>query len=162
MKLSEKWLRSRINPVCSIAELAEKMTMAGIEIEGLQAVAPPFTGVIVAEVLHTEQHPNADRLRICQVLIAPNAEPVKIVCGAANVRAGLKVALATIGAKLPGNFDIKKSKIRGEESNGMLCSAKELGLTEDLMGLWNCLKMHLWVQILDNIGSLTIPYLKLI
>ena len=109
--------------------------MGGLEIEGAEPIAPAFTGVVVAQVLTCEQHPNADKLHVCTVDIGKE-EPVQIVCGAPNVRAGVKVPCATIGAVLPGDFKIKKAKLRGVESNGMLCSSRELGISEDHSGLW--------------------------
>lgn len=134
MKFSEQWLRTWINPPLDSEALGECLTMAGLEIESREPVAPPFSGVVVAEVLSVRQHENADRLRVCEVNIG-TAEPLQIVCGAPNVRAGLRVPCATIGAVLPGDFKIKATKMRGEASNGMLCSAKELGLPDGIDGL---------------------------
>jgi phenylalanyl-tRNA synthetase beta chain len=108
--------------------------MAGLEVDAVQAVAAEFSGVVVGEVLSTSQHPNADKLKVCQVHVG-QAEPLQIVCGASNVRAGLKIPAALIGAELPGDFKIKESKLRGELSFGMLCSAKELGLASSSEGL---------------------------
>ncbi|MEY4768005.1 MAG: hypothetical protein RL637_644 [Pseudomonadota bacterium] len=134
MKLSEAWLRTLVNPKLSTTELVEQLTMAGLEVESVTAVAGEFSGVVVAEVLTVIPHPNADRLRVCEVKVANN-EILQIVCGATNVRAGLKVPAALIGAVLPQDFKIKKSKLRGVESQGMLCSATELGLAEVADGL---------------------------
>lgn len=134
MKFSEQWLRTWINPPLDSEALGECLTMAGLEIESREPVAPPFSGVVVAEVLSVRAHENADRLRVCSVHIG-TAEPLQIVCGAPNVRAGLRVPCATIGAVLPGDFKIKATKMRGEASNGMLCSAKELGLPDGMDGL---------------------------
>ena len=135
MKFSENWLRTLINPALSSAELAHALTMAGLEVEALEPVAPAFNNVVVAEVLEVVKHPNADRLNVCQVNIG-EAQPLTIVCGAANVAVGAKVPCARIGAVLPGNFVIKQAKVRNVESFGMLCSAKELGLATESQGLW--------------------------
>ncbi len=135
MKFSENWLRTWINPALSSAELAHQLTMAGLEVEALEPVAPAFNDVVVAEVLEVVKHPNADRLNICQVNVG-EAQPLAIVCGAANVSTGVKVPCARIGAVLPGNFVIRQAKVRNVESFGMLCSAKELGLAAESAGLW--------------------------
>src|SRR5690606_35049262 len=131
----ESWLRSMVDPAISTEDLAHQLTMAGLEVEETEPVAPPFTGVVVAEVVAVEPHPNADKLRVCQVRAAEHEAPLQIVCGAPNVAQGMKVPLATIGARLPGDFKIGKGKLRGVESFGMLCSAKELGLSQDHAGL---------------------------
>ena len=128
MKLPVSWLRSWVDVPWSDRELAERLTMLGFEVESLGSVAPPFSGVLVAEILSAEPHPQADKLRVCKVT-AGGAE-LQIVCGAANARAGLRTALATVGAQLPGVLPIKAAKLRGVESQGMLCSAHELGLGE--------------------------------
>ncbi|MBI5438939.1 MAG: phenylalanine--tRNA ligase subunit beta [Nitrosomonadales bacterium] len=135
MKFSENWLRTWVNPNLSSDELAHTLTMAGLEVEALDAVAPAFNNVVVAEVLEVVKHPNADRLNVCQVNVG-EAQPLTIVCGAANVAVGAKVPCARIGAVLPGDFAIKQAKVRNVESSGMLCSAKELGLAEESQGLW--------------------------
>lgn len=134
MKFSEQWLREWVNPSVSTGELCHQLTMAGLEVDAVEPVAAAFSGVVVAEVLSVEPHPDADKLRVTQVNVG-EAEPVQIVCGAANVRAGLRVACAVVGAQLPGDFKIKKAKLRGVPSNGMLCSASELGLAESSSGL---------------------------
>jgi len=134
MQISEAWLRSYVNPGISTEELVEQLTMAGLEVDSVEPAAAKFSGVVVGEVLSMQQHPDADRLRVCQVAVG-EAEPLQIVCGASNVRVGLKIPAALIGAVLPGDFKIKKSKLRGEESFGMLCSEKELGLAADANGL---------------------------
>ena len=134
MKFSESWLRSLVNPQLSSEELSHLLTMAGLEVEELKPVAPAFTSVVVAHVLEVVKHPDADRLNVCQVDIG-NGTPQQIVCGAPNVAAGLKVPCALPGAELPGDFKIKIAKVRGVESSGMLCSAKELGIAEDASGL---------------------------
>ena len=135
MKFSENWLRTWVNPALSSDELAHVLTMAGLEVEGLDTVAPEFNNVVVAEVLEVVKHPNADRLNLCQVNVG-EAAPITIVCGAANVAVGVKVPCARIGAVLPGNFVIKQAKVRSIESFGMLCSEKELGLATESQGLW--------------------------
>ncbi|PPD35478.1 MAG: phenylalanine--tRNA ligase subunit beta [Methylomonas sp.] len=134
MQVSEAWLRELINPPVSTEQLVAQLTMAGLEVDALQPVAAVFSGVVVGEVLSTEQHPNADKLKVCQVNVG-QAEPLQIVCGASNVRPGLKIPAALIGATLPGDFKIKESKLRGELSFGMLCSEKELGLAANSNGL---------------------------
>ena len=134
MKFSEQWLRSLVNPALDSEQLAHLLTMAGLEVEEQSPAAPPFSKVVVAEVLSLQKHENADRLNVCQVNIG-QAEPIQIVCGAANVAAGLKVPCALVGAELPGDFKIRQAKVRGVESFGMLCSAKELGLAEEADGL---------------------------
>lgn len=135
MKFSENWLRSWVNPALSSDELAHALTMAGLEVEALEGVAPAFNNVVVAEVLEVVKHPNADRLNVCQVNVG-EAQPLTIVCGAANVAVGVKVPCARIGALLPGDFAIKQAKVRNVESFGMLCSEKELGLATESNGLW--------------------------
>ncbi len=134
MRISEAWLREYVNPAISTQQLVGQLTMAGLEVDSVQAVAADFSGVVVGEVLSLAQHPDADRLRVCQVAVG-GPEPLQIVCGASNVRAGLKVAAALIGAVLPGDFKIKKSKLRGVESYGMLCSEQELGMAAESQGL---------------------------
>jgi len=134
MKFSEKWLREWVDPPVSTAELAHQLTMAGLEVDAIEPVAGAFSKVVVGQVLKVEPHPDADRLRVCEVNVGGEA-PLQIVCGAANVREGLKAPVALVGAKLPGGFKIKKSKLRGVASHGMLCSASELGLAEQSEGL---------------------------
>lgn len=134
MKFSESWLRAFVDAGLPTAELSHLLTMAGLEVEELDPVAPAFTSVVVAEVLSVTKHPDADRLNVCQVNIGADA-PQQIVCGAPNVAAGLKVPCALPGAVLPGDFTIKIAKVRGIESSGMLCSAKELGIAEESSGL---------------------------
>ncbi len=135
MKFSENWLRTWVNPDLSSEALGHALTMAGLEVEALEAVAPAFNNVVVAEVLEVVKHPNADRLNVCQVNVG-EASPLTIVCGAANVAVGVKVPCARIGAVLPGDFVIKQAKVRSIESFGMLCSDKELGLSTESDGLW--------------------------
>ena len=134
MQISVAWLRSYINPAISTDELVEQLTMAGLEVGAVEPAAAKFSGVVVGVVVAMQQHPDADRLRVCQVDVGA-AEPLQIVCGASNVRVGLKIPAALCGAVLPGDFKIKKSKLRGVESYGMLCSEKELGLAADAHGL---------------------------
>ncbi len=134
MQISEAWLRSYVNPDVSTEKLVEQLTMAGLEVGSVEPASAHFSGVVVGEVLAMQQHPDADRLRVCQVNVG-GAEPLQIVCGASNVRVGLKIPAALCGAVLPGDFKIKKSKLRGQESFGMLCSEKELGLAADAHGL---------------------------
>ena len=134
MKFSESWLRTLVDTHLSSDELSHLLTMAGLEVEGLEPVAPQFNDVVVAQVLEVVKHPDADRLNVCKVDIG-RGEPTTIVCGAPNVAAGLRVPCALPGAKLPGDFTIKIAKVRGIESSGMLCSAKELGIDEDASGL---------------------------
>lgn len=135
MLFSESWLRAYCNPQMNTEALAEALTMAGLEVEEVTTIAPPFEGVVVAQVVTCRDHENSDHLHVCEV-DAGTGELLQIVCGAPNVAAGVKVPCAMIGAVLPGNFQIKKSKLRGEVSMGMLCSARELGITEDHSGLW--------------------------
>ena len=135
MLFSESWLRSYIDPAMDTDALCEAMTMAGLEVEEVAPVAPAFSGIVVARVLTCVDHENSDHLHVCTVDVG-DAELVQIVCGAPNVRAGVLVPCAKIGAVLPGDFKIKKAKMRGVESFGMLCSARELGITEDHSGLW--------------------------
>lgn len=134
MKFSEKWLREWVNPDISTADLAAQLIMAGLEVDALEPVAPFFSHVVVGEVLSVEAHPGADRLRVCRVNVG-GKEPLSIVCGAANVAAGMKVPAALAGAKLPGGISIEETTLRGVPSQGMLCSAKELGLAEQAEGL---------------------------
>lgn len=132
MKFSENWLRTFVNPPLSTREFADALTMGGIEVETVEPAAPPFEGIVVGEVLAAVPHPDADRLTVCQV--NAGGAPLTIVCGAPNVRAGIKVPTAVAGARLPG-IDIKAAKVRGVQSQGVLCSTKELGLGEQADGL---------------------------
>ena len=136
MQFSEHWLRSFVNPPLSSGELAHLLTMAGLEVEEMRPAAPAFAGVVVAQVLSVEKHPDADKLKLCRVDAGQASldGPLQIVCGAPNVEAGIKVPCALVGAELPG-MSIKRAKVRGIESFGMLCSARELGLSEDHGGL---------------------------
>ncbi|MDR2452536.1 MAG: phenylalanine--tRNA ligase subunit beta [Candidatus Accumulibacter sp.] len=134
MKFSESWLRSFVDPAPKGDEFTHLLTMAGLEVEEEEAVAPAFDGVVAAEVLEVEKHPDADRLNVCRVDVGDGV-PRRIVCGAPNAAAGLKAPCALPGARLPNDFRIGVAKVRGVESSGMLCSAKELGISEDASGL---------------------------
>ena len=139
MQFPESWLREFCNPALTTQQLADTLTMAGLEVEELEPVAPPFTGIVVGEIKEAVQHPDADRLRVCQVDVGGPAL-LNIVCGASNARVGIKVPCATVGAELPPGedgkpFKIKIGKLRGVESHGMLCSAKELKIADDHGGL---------------------------
>ncbi|BAN69199.1 phenylalanine--tRNA ligase subunit beta [endosymbiont of unidentified scaly snail isolate Monju] len=134
MRFSEAWLREWVNPDISTAELADQLSMAGLEVDSVEPAAPAFSGVVVGHVLSCEKHPDADKLSVCRVDVDGD-EPLQIVCGARNVAAGQKVPVATVGARLPGDFKIKKSKLRGVLSQGMICSAAELGLAESSDGV---------------------------
>ena len=132
MKFSEQWLREWVNPALSTEELVHQITMAGLEVDGVEPAAASLSQVVVGEILETETHPNADKLKVCRV--SSGAETHQVVCGAPNARAGLKVPFALVGAKLD-DFKIKKAKLRGVESFGMLCSERELGLSDQHEGL---------------------------
>ncbi len=134
MKFSEAWLREWVNPEITTGELSDQLSMAGLEVDSINAVAPQFEGVLVGEVLSIDAHPDAQKLRVCTVNVAGD-ENLTIVCGAANVAVGMRVPVACVGAKLPGNFKIKKAKLRGVPSFGMICSASELGLAESSDGI---------------------------
>ena len=112
MKFSEQWLREWVNPALSSDELIAQITLAGLEVDDVESAAGEFSGVIVGEIMSAQQHPNADKLRVCQV--SDGATEIQVVCGAPNARVGIKVAFATVGAVLPGNFKIKKAKLRQE------------------------------------------------
>ena len=134
MKVSLSWLREWVDFTSDVDALAHALTMAGFEVEGRGPAAPAFEGVVVGEILAAERHPDAEKLRVCRVQ-GPAGEPLTIVCGAPNARAGLKAPLALVGANLPGGVAIKRAKLRGVESAGMLCSARELGLGDGQDGL---------------------------
>jgi phenylalanyl-tRNA synthetase beta chain len=133
MQFSESWLRSLCNPSLSSEEICHVLTMAGLEVEERRPAGADFSNVVVAQVLSVEKHPDADKLKLCSVDVG-EASPLQIVCGAPNVAAGMKVPCARVGARLPG-IEIRKAKVRGIESSGMLCSARELGLSDDHGGL---------------------------
>ncbi|MES9831055.1 MAG: phenylalanine--tRNA ligase subunit beta [Candidatus Thiodiazotropha sp. DIVDIV] len=134
MKFSEAWLREWVNPQVTTQELADQLSMAGLEVDSVDPVASEFTGVVVGEVHARDPHPDADKLSVCQVNVGEE-EMLQIVCGAKNVAAGMRVPVATVGARLPGDFKIKKAKLRGVTSLGMICSASELGLAEQSDGI---------------------------
>jgi len=134
MKFSEHWLRTMCDPAIDSAALCDKLTMGGLEVEEARPAAPPFTGVVVGRIASIAPHPDAERLRVCTVDVGGNA-PLQIVCGAPNAAAGMLAPCALEGAVLPGGMTIKRAKMRGVESQGMLCSAQELGIDEDASGL---------------------------
>src|SRR5512142_3095031 len=139
MQFPESWLREFCNPPLTTQQIADTLTMGGLEVEELRPVAPPFAGIVVGEIKEALQHPQADRLRVCQV-DAGQGRLLNIVCGAPNARVGIKVPCALVGAELPPGedgkpFAIKLGKLRGVESQGMLCSARELQLSDDHGGL---------------------------
>jgi phenylalanyl-tRNA synthetase beta chain len=129
MKFSEAWLREWVDPAVETQQLADQLSMAGLEVDSVTPVAAAFSGVVVGEVVEKTPHPDADKLSVCRVKV-DEAEPLQIVCGARNVAAGMRVPVAQVGAVLPGDFKIKKAKLRGVQSFGMICSASELGLAE--------------------------------
>jgi len=130
----ERWLREWINPSVDTETLGEQLTFMGLEVDEIVSASPGFKGVIIARIDSIEQHPDADRLRVCQVDFG-NSELVQVVCGAPNARAGLVTALAQVGGVLPSGLKLKKAKLRGQLSMGMLCSSSELGLSEDSDGI---------------------------
>ena len=133
MKFSEQWLREWVEPALATQALADQLSLAGLEVDEVSAVAGEFNGVVVAEIISAEQHPDADKLKLCQV--SDGKDTYQVVCGAANARTGLKTAFARVGATLPGDFRIKRAKLRGVESMGMLCAEDELGLSDDHGGI---------------------------
>lgn len=134
MKFSESWLREWVNPSVSREALSHQITMAGLEVDDVEAVAADFSGVVIGEVVECGQHPDADKLRVTKINVG-GSELIDIVCGAPNCRQGLKVAVAMVGAVLPGDFKIKKAKLRGMPSEGMLCSYSELGINVESDGI---------------------------
>ena len=134
MRFSENWLRQYVNPELTTEALVHQLTMAGLEVDSVAPAAGAFTQVVIGEILTAEPHPEADRLRVCTVGAGAHGV-LQIVCGAPNARPGIRVPLALVGAELPGDFKIRPAKLRGVESFGMLCSAKELGIDEDASGL---------------------------
>src|SRR5262245_48206111 len=135
MRISLQWLQEWVDTGTDVPALAHALTMAGLEIEGVERAGPPLNGVVVGEVKSVTKHPDAEKLNVCRVSNA--REELQIVCGAPNVRVGMKAPLAMIGARLPNGMEIKQAKLRGVESSGMLCSARELGLSEDASGLFD-------------------------
>jgi len=134
MRFSESWLREWVNPPVDTQTLADQLSMAGLEVDAVEPAAPVFNGVVVGLVLEVADHPDAGKLHVCTVDLG-QAAPLTIVCGAANVAAGMRVPVATIGAVMPGGLKIKRAKLRGVESFGMICSATELGLAETSAGI---------------------------
>ncbi len=134
MKFSEKWLREWVNPAIDTQALSEQLSMAGLEVDAVEPAADEFNGVVVGEVVECGQHPDADKLRVTKINVGGD-ELLDIVCGAPNCRQGIKVAVATVGAVLPGDFKIKKAKLRGQPSHGMLCAFVELGISEEGDGI---------------------------
>jgi phenylalanyl-tRNA synthetase beta chain len=161
MKFNKKWLEEWVDCGAMTAQqLADTITMAGLEVDAVTPVAPPFTGVVVGEILSIEQHPDADKLRICQVAGHPDG-PQQVVCGAANARVGIRIPFATLGAQLPNDFNIKQARLRGVDSFGMLCAEQELGLAENSEGLWELpadapvgQNLREWLQLDDDIIEL--------
>lgn len=168
MQFPESWLREFCNPPLNTQQLADLLTMSGMEVEEVRPVAPPFSGIVVAEILTAEQHPSADRLRVCTVDAGKHSAdgPLQIVCGAPNARVGIRVPLALVGAELPPGddgkpFKIGVGKLRGVESRGMLCSARELKIAEDHGGLLELAAdapigqdIRQWLQLDDNVFTL--------
>ncbi|HQQ74899.1 MAG TPA: phenylalanine--tRNA ligase subunit beta, partial [Pseudomonadales bacterium] len=158
MKFNKKWLEEWVDcSALTAQQLADTITMAGLEVDAVTPVAPPFSGVVVGEILSIEQHPDADKLRVCQVAGHPDGMQ-QVVCGAANARVGIKIPFATLGAELPSDFKIKQAKIRGVESFGMLCAEQELGLADSSDGLWELSadapvgqNLRDWLQLDDEI-----------
>ena len=157
MKVSESWLREHVEISATTEELIEQLTMAGLEVDAVEPAAAAFSGVVIGEITAAEAHPDADKLKVCTVSGANN-ESFSVVCGAPNARPGLKVPFASVGATLPGGFTIKKAKLRGVESFGMLCSASELGLSDDNEGLFELpasaetgANLREYLQLDDNI-----------
>src|SRR5580700_6005592 len=134
MKVPYSWLADWVDVPWEARELGSRLTMSGFELDALEPAAPAFTQVVVAEIVSAERHPQADKLQVCRVSTGQGS-PRQIVCGASNARAGLKSALAEVGAQLPGGIAIGAAKLRGVESQGMLASAKELGLGEASAGI---------------------------
>lgn len=162
MKFSEQWLRQWVNPQISTDKLSAQLTMAGLEVESVTPVANSFTDVVIGEILEAKPHPNADRLQVCLVNAGVD-QPLQIVCGASNARVGIKVPVAMVGAVLSQALTIKKAKLRGVESAGMLCSAAELGLMESAEGLLELphdapvgLNIRQYLQLDDNIIYLNV------
>ena len=134
MKVSLEWLREFLDFDLDADQLAERLTLIGLEVSAVESAHPGFEGVVVAEVAEVAPHPDADKLRVCKVN-SGTGDVIQIVCGAPNVRAGMKAPLIKVGGKLPDGTVIKRAKLRGIESQGMLCSARELGLSADASGL---------------------------
>ncbi len=158
MKITYGWMREFTPLAVTANELARELTLAGLEVEAVTPAAPPFSGVVVGEVIECGRHPNAEKLSLCQVT-TDGTNRLQIVCGAPNVRAGLKVAVAMVGAQLPGDMVIKRAKLRGLESNGMLCSARELGLGTEHDGIMELdagLQLNLDIRAALNLDDATL------
>ncbi|WP_196137781.1 phenylalanine--tRNA ligase subunit beta [Aliikangiella sp. G2MR2-5] len=152
MKVSENWLRTWVNPNISTDELVATLTMAGLEVDGVETMGAELQGIVVGQIETTEKHPEADKLQVCSVNVG-GEENLQIICGAPNARAGLKVAVATIGCVLPGDFKIKKAKMRGVLSFGMLCSGKELQISDDHDGIMELAEdAKIGTQLIDYLG----------
>ena len=149
MNISTRWLREWVNPDVSDLALSEKLTMAGLEVDQIAPVAPPFEGLVVGHVVNCGKHPNADKLSLCEVDIGGN-ENLQIICGAPNVRKDLKVAVATVGSVLPNKLKIKRAKLRGVESNGMICSESEMGISDSHEGI---IELEANAKIGDNVRT---------
>jgi len=149
MNISTRWLREWVSPDVSDIELSEKLTMAGLEVDQIAPVAPPFDGLVVGHVVSCGKHPNADKLSLCEVDVG-GKENLQIICGAHNVRKDLKVAVAMVGSVLPSKLKIKRAKLRGVESNGMLCSESEMGISDSHEGI---IELDSGSQIGENVRS---------
>jgi phenylalanyl-tRNA synthetase beta chain len=149
MNISTRWIREWANPDVSDSELSEKLTMAGLEVDRIAPVAPAFEGLVVGHVVSCDKHPNADKLSLCEIDIGDGSN-LQIICGAPNVRKGLKVVVATVGSVLPSKLKIKRAKLRGVESNGMLCSESEIGLSESHEGI---IELDMAAPLGENIRS---------
>ena len=134
MNISTRWIREWANPDVGDSELSEKLTMAGLEVDRIAPVAPAFEGLVVGHVVNCDKHPNADKLRLCEIDIGDGSN-LQIICGAPNVKKDLKVVVAMVGSVLPSGLKIKRAKLRSVESNGMLCSESEIGLSESHEGI---------------------------
>jgi phenylalanyl-tRNA synthetase beta chain len=152
MKISENWLRTWVNPKISTEELVASLTMAGLEVDGVEVMGAELEGVVIGLIEKAEQHPEADKLQVCRVNVGAE-ENLQIICGAPNAREGLKVAVATIGCVLPGDFKIKKAKLRGVASFGMLCSGKELQISDESDGIIEIAEdAQIGMQLVDHLG----------
>lgn len=152
MKISENWLRTWVNPSITTEELIATLTMAGLEVDGVEVMGAELAGVLVGKIEATERHPEADKLQVCSVNVGAE-ENLQIICGAPNAREGIKVAVATIGCTLPGDFKIKKAKLRGVHSFGMLCSGKELQISEESDGIMELAEnAEIGSQLIDHLG----------
>ncbi|HET6565168.1 MAG TPA: phenylalanine--tRNA ligase subunit beta, partial [Xanthomonadales bacterium] len=156
MKFSVNWLKQWVQLDLSASQLAERLTSSGLEVDAVEPVATDFAGIVVAEIESCGPHPDADKLSVCTVNDG-SSERLQIVCGAPNARAGIKVPLARVGGRIGADFKIKKAKLRGVESQGMLCSARELGLSDDHSGLMELpadaqpgADFHVWLQLADH------------